>query len=290
MPVGPSPRKTILITGASSGIGAAVARELARKGHNLALTARRADRLERLAAGLAAMGAETLVLPDTLDDPEAPERLIAAVVDRFGRLDVLINVAGYGIPALFGDADPAEIRRQIEVNFTAPVLLARRALPYLLESRGTVINVGSAITHVPNPIFGVYGTTKAALAWWNDALRREVLRRGVSVCLVEPGPIHTEFFDALQARVPGASGRILDKPPAILHARLDDAARRIARLVDHPRRRLAVLRRVVWPFRLIGVLFRLWPALGDIAIAPMTDHMPPLAEPAAEGLGHARSS
>jgi short-subunit dehydrogenase len=283
------PRKTILITGASSGIGAAVAREFARRGHNLAITARRGDRLESLATELEGLGSEVLVLPASLEDPETPERLIAATVARFDRLDVLVNNAGYGIPALFGDSDPLEIRRQFEVNLVAPMLLARWAIPHLIESRGMVINVGSAITAVPNPIFGVYGTTKAAMAWWNDALRREFLRRGVRVCLVEPGPIETEFFDALRDQVPGASGRILDRPPRILHTTSEDAARRIARLIERPQRRLSVLRRVVWTFRMIGVLFRLWPWLGDVAIAPMPGYMPPLAEPAEE-LGQSRAN
>jgi short-subunit dehydrogenase len=284
------PRKTILITGASSGIGAAVAREFARSGHNLAITARRGDRLEQLAIELESSGAEVLVLPASLEDIDAPERLIAATVARFDRLDVLVNNAGYGIPALFGDSDPLEIRRQFEVNLVAPILLARWAIPHLIESRGLVINVGSAITAVPNPIFGVYGTTKAALAWWNDALRRELLRRGVRVCLVEPGPVETEFFEALQDQVPGASGRILDPPPRILHATVEDAARRIARLIDRPRRRLSVLRRVVGPFRMIGVLFRLWPWLGDLAIAPMPNYLSSMAEPASSETGPARSS
>ena len=85
----------------------------------------------------------------------------------------------------------------------APMLLARWALPHLIESRGTVINVGSAITAVPNPIFGVYGATKAGLAWWNDALRRELIRRGVRVCLVEPGPVD----DRVLRRPPGHGPR-----------------------------------------------------------------------------------
>jgi uncharacterized protein len=281
-------RKTILITGASSGIGLAVARELARNGQNLALTARRSGRLERLATEFEGLGAEVLILPAALEDAETPEQLIAATVARFDRLDALINVAGFGIPALFGDSDPLEIRRQVEVNFIAPMLLARLALPHLIESQGTVINVGSAITAVPNPIFGAYGATKAALAWWNDALRRELLNRGVRVCLVESGPVSTEFFDALQDQVPGATGRILEPPPCYLTAQVEDVARRIVRLIDHPRRRLSVLRRVVWPFRLIGGLFQIWPALGDLAIAPMPDRLPPVAEPV-EKVGNALS-
>jgi short-subunit dehydrogenase len=275
-------RKTILVTGASSGIGAAVARELARGRHQLAITARRLDRLEHLADEFEALGAEVLVLPASLEDPDSPEALVAATVDRFDRLDALINVAGFGIPALFGGSDPDEIRRQVEVNFVAPMLLARHALPRLIESRGTVINVGSAITAIPNPIFGAYGATKAGLAWWNNALRRELMGRGVQVCLVEPGPVTSGFFEALQDQVPGATGRILEPPPAFLTARVESAARKIVRLLDHPRRRISPSEWVTWPFRLIGGLFTLWPALGDHLISPMPEKLPPVVEPMVE--------
>ncbi len=237
-----------------------------------------------MAEELEELGAEVLIVPAALEDPETPEELVAQTVERFGRIDALINVAGFGIPSLFGNTDPSEIRRQVEVNFIAPMLLARAALPHLIESRGTIINVGSAITSIPNPIFGAYGATKAALAWWNDALRREVLNRGVHVCLVEPGPVSTEFFDALQAQVPGATGRILEPPPWYMTAKVEDVAERIVRLLDEPQRRLSVLKRVVWPFRMIGGLFKLWPWLGDVAIAPMPDRLPPVAEPVEAGV------
>src|SRR5207248_4909192 len=110
--------------------------------------------------------------------------------------------AGFGLPTLFADGDPAGLRRQLEVNFVAPLMLARAALPRLLERRGTIINVGSAITSVANSALGAYGATKAGLAYWNDALRRELRSTGVRVCLVEPGPIKTEFMDSLGSLVP----------------------------------------------------------------------------------------
>jgi uncharacterized protein len=273
--------KIVLLTGASAGIGAALARELARRGHRLALTARRADRLERLAASLRAGGAEAAAFPADLADVENLGRLVADVVERCGGLDVLINNAGYGLPQLFGRSDPEELRRQVEVNLAAPIVLTRHALPHLVEARGTVINVGSAITAVANPIFGVYGTTKAGLAYWNDALRRELRHRGVRVCLVEPGPVETEFFDAVQALADGAAplgvapppdgiyNAMRDRPPRLLTATADHAARRIARLIDRPRRRLSFLRRMVWPWRALGASIRLAPWLGDVALSAM---------------------
>src|SRR5262245_1873533 len=142
--------KIVLVTGASSGLGAALARELAARGHSLALIARRAGRLRWLASPLSAQGTEVLELPADLADPETPARIIAETVEHFGGLDVLVNNAGFGLPRYFGESTPDELRRQIEVNLLAPLMLARHALPALIESRGTIINIGSAITAVPN--------------------------------------------------------------------------------------------------------------------------------------------
>ena len=270
--------KRILLTGASAGIGRDLARVFARRGYRLALTARRVERLEALAVELRAIGAEVIVLPDDLADPAAPPRLVAAAVGALGGLDVLVNNAGYGLARFFGEESTEAIRRQVEVNLTAPLVLAREALPHLVASRGTLINVGSSITCVAMPAFGAYGTTKAAMAYWNDALRREVRHKGVSVCLVEPGPVETEFLDVV-----GAADRdgvrtsrwdeqsplirkMQERPSAFFTAKSDEAARRIARLVDHPRRRLSIRRRAVWPFRLVGGLFQVAPGLADALI------------------------
>lgn len=273
--------KTVLLTGASAGLGAAIARELGRSGHRVALVARRAGPLEAVAREVRELGGEALVLAADLADPEALAPLVAATVGRFGGLDVVINNAGFGLPEYFGVSDPAELHRQIAVNLSAPLLLTRHALPHLAESKGLVINIGSAITCAANPIFGAYGTTKAALAYWTDALRREQRDRGVRTCLVEPGPVDTEFFAAVEQLDP--HGRALgiapppdalynalrDRPPTLMTIPADVAARRIVGLLDRPRRRLSLPRRVVWPLRLVGLLFQLIPSLGDLAISAM---------------------
>src|SRR4051812_16663393 len=106
MPAASPRRKTILITGASSGLGAALARELAPRGHRLALTARREDRLDGLADEVRALGGEALALPDDLADPDAPGRIVAAVVAHFGGLDAVINNAGIGLPRYYAESDP----------------------------------------------------------------------------------------------------------------------------------------------------------------------------------------
>src|SRR4051794_26797194 len=119
MAIADVPRSTpriVLVTGASAGIGAALARELPRQGHTrIALTARREERLRGLAEELRARGVDVLTIAADLEDPAAPERIINATLDRFGGLDVLINNAGFGLPTLFADADPRDLRRQLEV-------------------------------------------------------------------------------------------------------------------------------------------------------------------------------
>jgi len=275
-----STRKVALITGASAGIGAALAHELGARDFDLALTARRADRLEQIAGVLCRSGTKILIVPTDLADPATPERLVRETVTTFGGLDVLINNAGFGLPTLFTDADPADLRRQLEVNFVAPLMLARHAVPHLIERRGTLINIGSAITSIANSALGAYGATKAGLAYWNDALRRELQHKNVRVCLVEPGPVHTEFFESLQAlaRPNGRYNPLLDAPMPWMSADVRDAARRIATLVERPRRRLSMLRRVVWPYRALGGLFRVWPALGDLALSTLVTHFDRLGD------------
>lgn len=272
--------KVVLITGASSGLGAAVARDLAARGHRLAIVARRAERLEGVAAEVRERGGDALALPDDLADPAAPSRIVEAVVGRFGAIDAVVNNAAIGLPDYYGRCEPGALRAQVEVNLTAPIVLTRLALPHLIASKGVVVNIGSAITEVASPVLGVYGATKAGLRYWSDALRREVRHRGVRVCLVELGPIESEFFDAVGRADAGRSlfGRppagyvynaMRDRPPAVLCAPADAAARRVARLIERPRRTLAVPRRVVWPLGIAGAFFRAVPGLADLAVSAM---------------------
>jgi len=259
----------VLITGASAGLGAALARELVRqkKASALVLTARRGDRLEQLAVELKPLqdGLEILTVAGDLADPTTAPRLVAETIGRCGGLDVLINNAGLGLPTLFAGALPELVARQLAVNLTAPLVLTRLSLPSLIERRGMIINIGSAITCVANSALGAYGATKAALAYWNDALRRELYSTGVTVCLVEPGPIKTEFMDAVGSLV--AAGErphpILDNAAPWMTVKVEEVARRTVRLLDRPRRRLSVPKRFVWSFRLLGAVVRLCPPLGD---------------------------
>jgi short-subunit dehydrogenase len=259
----------VLITGASAGLGAALARELARrkKARSLVLTARRADRLGELATELNGLdpALEILSVAADLADPATPARLAAQVVSRFGGLDALINNAGLGLPTLFADAEPGHLARQLSVNFVAPLLLTRLCLPSLIERKGMIINIGSAITCAANSALGAYGATKSGVAYWNDALRRELHATGVRVCLVEPGPIRTEFTDALTSLVPagGRTAPILDNAAPWMSVSVEEVAGRVIDLIDHPRRRISVPKRLIWPLRFLGALTRLCPPFGD---------------------------
>lgn len=269
----PSPsapgKRITLITGASAGLGATLAREVVRrrKASALVLVARRADRLEALAEELKRDDPklDVLTIAADLAEPEASARVAREAVERFGGVDVLVNNAGLGLPTLFADAPIEDVKQQIAVNFTAPLLLTRALLPSLVERRGMILNIGSAITCVANSALGAYGATKAGLAYWNDALRRELRGQGVTVCLIEPGPIATEFSKAMRGLVimGGKAHPVVETPSAWMTADVEDVARRIADLLDRPKRRLSVRRRLVWPFRLMGALAWMFPALGD---------------------------
>lgn len=261
-----------VVTGASAGLGAAIARELAGRAdvRGIVLTARRLDRLEELARELRtrnpSLEIETIAVD--LSEPGGAEGIAARAVDTFGGMDILVNNAGMGLPSLFADGDPEHLRQQIALNFASPLMLTRYALPCLIERQGTVINIGSAITCVANSALGAYGATKAGIAYWSEALRRELAGTGVEVCLVEPGPIRTEFSEAFQRLVPegGRANSVVESPRPWMTADVADVARRVVELIDRPRRRLSVRRRFVWPFRLIGALCRLAPPLGDLVV------------------------
>lgn len=268
--------RVVLVTGASAGLGAAVALALAkaRLAGVIVVAARRVERLDRLAHELVAIdpSLKVVVIAVDLTLSDGPSRLAWETLERAGGVDVLINNAGLGLPTLFTDADLEQLRDQIAVNFAAPLVLTRLLAPSLIERGGTIINVGSAITCVANSALGAYGATKAGLAYWNDALRRELAGTGVSVCLVEPGPIHTEFMQALAARV-AAGGRpdaVLDNAKPWMTARVEDVAERVIRLIERPRRRVSYTKRFVWTFRVLGAICSLFPALGDRVVVALT--------------------
>jgi hypothetical protein len=182
-----------LVTGASSGIGAAFARALAREGMSLVLAARREERLRDLAAELEkGFAVATRVVAVDLAAPGGAERLAAAAADL--DVAVLVNNAGVGLAGRFDGQDPERLREMVELNCTAPLWLARRLVPRMRErGRGAVIFTGSQAAKQPLPLHAAYAATKAFDGFLGEALWAELRGSGVDVLVVEPGSTDTEF-------------------------------------------------------------------------------------------------
>ena len=183
-----------LITGASSGIGAATARTLAAAGASVALAARRADRLEALAAEIEADGGAALSIPTDVTDETDVEEMIERTTEAFGGLDALVNNAGVMLPAPVERADPDDWRRMVEINLLGTMNVTRAALPALrADDGGHVVALSSDVIQDPNARFGAYAATKAGVVAFADSLRSEVADDGVRVTVVEPGVTDTEL-------------------------------------------------------------------------------------------------
>jgi short-subunit dehydrogenase len=242
-----SDRPVALITGASRGIGAATAQELALRGYRLVLAARSADELEDLAGELAAAGAPALPIPTDLRNIDEIRRLGRLALHQFGRVDALVHNAGIGgagpIARMVDDAALATIT----TNLLAPIELTRALLPQMLERRkGAIVFVASVAGHVGLPGSSVYSASKFGLRGFALALRREVKHRGVGVTIVSPGFIRTDMTRWM--------GNFPRPGPAIV-------ARAIANAIDRPRREIFVpgyYRPLVW-------IANLLPGLVDLA-------------------------
>jgi len=186
--------KIALVTGASSGIGRALARQLAAAGAGVVLTSRRQSLLEEVAREIAP--AEAVPIAADLRDPEALERLTTGIKERFGRLDLLINNAGVGLHALSIDTPPELVRQLFELNFFAPVELARRLVP-IMPRGAAVINISSIAGKLPLPGLNIYCCSKYALNAFSDGLWIELRHRGIHVMSVCPGYVKTAFGENL---------------------------------------------------------------------------------------------
>jgi short-subunit dehydrogenase len=190
-----------VITGASSGIGRALALELARQGAELVITARREDRLCAVANEISALGGQSQHVVGDLCVPETRAAVIQAVQQRFGGLDILVNNAGVGALGLFEHADAERLRRVMEVNFFSLVEMTRLALPLL--RRGTnpmLVNISSIIGHRGVPYNSEYCASKFAVRGFSESIRAELTRHGIDVLVVCPGTTETEFFDQVVQR------------------------------------------------------------------------------------------
>lgn len=192
-----------LVTGASSGIGAAFARDLAARGYDLVLTARRTDRLETLAAELtAAHGAACTSITADLDHPETPQNLVDDIAQRSLSVDMLVNNAGYGLPGYLLDQSWPAHTNFLQIMVAAPVHLAWLLLPGMLErGRGHIVNVASVAGIIPGSAgHTLYAASKAFLIKFSQSLALEYRPRGVNTCAVCPGFTWSEFHDVNGSR------------------------------------------------------------------------------------------
>ncbi len=223
-------RKTAVITGASSGIGRAVALEMARRGANVVLAARRAELLEKVAEECRAFGVTATAVPTDVTKLEQCRRLIQIA----GDVDVLVNNAGFAIFDSIAEAREEDLRAMMETNYFGAVNCTQAVLPRMLaRASGTIVNVASITGIMGFARMGGYCATKFAMIGMTEALRDEVLDKGVRVALVCPGTTETEFFvKAERGKMPGASRLILASTAervarAVCNAAEDGGYRRI---------------------------------------------------------------
>lgn len=191
-------QKVVVITGASSGIGAATALACGRKGMQVALIARRVAELEKVADQIRALGSEALVLPFDLTLPGATEEAISQVVEKFGRIDVLVLCAGRGFHQSVEQASVPDIENLVQLNYLSTINASRAALPVMRkQGSGHVVLVGSVAAEVMFPNDALYTSVKAAVHRLGRGLRNELRGSGINVSLVIPGIVETDLTAGL---------------------------------------------------------------------------------------------
>ncbi|MGB3543512.1 SDR family NAD(P)-dependent oxidoreductase [Rubrivirga sp.] len=186
--------RTVLVTGASSGIGAAMARHLGTRGARVLLVARREAALEAVARDVRAAGGEAVVLEADLEPPGAAQKLVDRVHGADEAVDVLVNNAGFGIRGPVLEAKPDALEGMVTLNVLALTVLTRLLLPGMVDrGRGGVLNVASIAAFTPAPQFAVYSATKAYVQSFSEALWAELDGSGVHCTCLCPGPVATEF-------------------------------------------------------------------------------------------------
>lgn len=205
-------RPLALVTGASSGIGADLARELAKDGHDLVLVARSEDRLKSLAAELEGHGAAVTVRAQDLAKPGAAADLAGWLKQQGHAIDVLINNAGFGDAARFVEAEPQRLTDMMQLNMVTLTGLARALAPAMVaRGKGRIMNVASTAAFQPGPEMAVYCATKAYVLSLSEALAFELTGSGVTVTCLCPGATHTGFAETAQA-----GGNALFNAPNVL--------------------------------------------------------------------------
>lgn len=250
-------RSVMVITGASSGIGAAVARRMARDGTRLALAARREDRLLGLAAEVNQLGGEAIVLRTDVRRRDDLERMAASTLERWGRIDILFNNAGVAHDDRLEKIPPDSIRTEIDTNLTAVIECAQVVLPAMLRQKsGHIINTSSLSGLIATPGSSIYCATKYGVVGFSDALRRELLGSGVHVSAFCPGFTPSEITPQLKAHVEGQP----NAPKFFSLMPTDYVADQVAGLIRRPRRILAIPASL----RVLIIFGNLFPGIADV--------------------------
>jgi short-subunit dehydrogenase len=231
-----SEKPVVIITGASSGIGAATARQFAQAGYCVVLAARRVERLQALADDVSQGGGEVLIVPTDVCQIEDIEKLVNSALDRFGRIDVLFNNAGIGRFNWLEDLAVEDIENLIRINLMGLIYTTRAVLPYMIKRRsGSIINMASIAGLIGSPTYSIYAASKFAVRGFSEALRREVAVFGIHVSGIYPGAVSTEFASHTRAkRKTGIT------TPKALRLSSADVARAVVGLVQRPRRMLVL--------------------------------------------------
>jgi short-subunit dehydrogenase len=261
--------KVALVTGGSSGLGLAIARELCRQGAQVVIAARSADKLAAAGAELVAAGGDVLTVVADIRQQADVEALVSRTVEHFGRLDALFNNAGSSARGAAIDTTADEFAELMDLNLTALVRCTRAAMPHLLAARGHLVNIGSLAGKTAARYMGAYSATKHAVSAYSQQLRLELAPQGLHVLLVSPGPIarsepRTYSEDKVgslppSARKPGGGVKVNLLQPNRL-------ASQILRACERRKPELVVPGRA----RLVFAISQLWPSLGDWIIRKMS--------------------
>jgi NADP-dependent 3-hydroxy acid dehydrogenase YdfG len=228
--------KVVIITGASSGFGAAAAALFARQGCLTVLVARRLDRLQELAQQIRAAGGQALPLAVDVSQPSQIDAMVGSALAAYGQIDILFNNAGFGRLDWLEALDPVkDIQAQITVDLLGVIWAARAVLPHMYERRtGHIINMCSMAGWIAPPLYSVYAAGKFGMRGFSEALRRESTPFGVRVSVIYPSGASTEFSSHIGANA--AKRRF--KTPAWLSLSADDVARAVVEVARRPRRQL----------------------------------------------------
>lgn len=254
-----SPPPVILITGASSGIGAASARLFAEQGYRVALAARRLERMQMIVDEIRKQGGQALAIQTDVSRWDSVKQMAQVTLDRWGQVDVLFNNAGFGRLNWLENLDAnQDVQEQIAVNLTGLIWSTQAVMPSMItRRRGHIINMASMAALVAPPTYSVYAATKFAIRGFSESIRREVRLFGIRVSTIYPGAVATEFEE-----IAGVQRKTGIRSPDFLTLSPNQVAKAVYKLTLRPRNSVVI----PWPMRLAAWGNALLPGLYDKAI------------------------